>query len=649
ILPQHWTPEVVISRHQGLLGNVDSELDWGRAVALLGEEKVKELANFHPWDPDITLDPDIKKEILFEDILGLYNAYRRPVKFLPEDVIPEYRGNNEMTAQLEEPFNELEEFSSQFSGIGSNNWIIDGNKSVSGSPLLANDPHRTQAVPSLRYMVHLKAPGWDVIGGGEPEIPGVSIGHNEYGAWGLTVFRTDGEDIYILKTNPENSNQYWFEGEWVEMYQVEDSILVKGLEPYRVVHRYTNQGPVTYRDTINHIAVAVRCAWLEPGGSPYLASLRMDQAKTWEEFREACNFSHIPGENMIWADKKGNIGWQAVGIAPIRTTHSGLVPVPGDGRYEWSGYLPIIEKPNLANPENGFFATANENVVPEGYPNNGAVGFEWSDSFRGDRIREVLSGKEKVSMEDMKKLQTDYYSIPASKLVPFLKELSTTNDKVKKAKEQLLQWDYVLDKSSVGAGIYVAWEKALMSSLNERNVPEQARQYISIPLTNCLNWVLNNEEDKIGNREELLAGALEKAIENLSDKLGDEMSGWTYGQEKYKHIKLYHPLSSAVNEETKAILEVGPLPRGGNGYTVGATGGGDNQTHGASFRLLVDCADWDKTQAMNNPGQSGNPSSKYYNNLFEHWANDGFFPLFYSDHKVDSVAEEVILLVKGSD
>ena len=142
----------------------------------------------------------------------------------------------------------------------------------------------------------------------------------------------------------------------------------------------------------------------------------MDQAKTWEEFREACNYSHIPGENMIWADKKGNIGWQSVGIAPIRRNYSGLVPVPGDGRYEWDGYFPIIEKPNTFNPSTGFFASANQNVIPDDYEHWDAIGFTWADPYRGDRVKEVLSSGKKLTMEDMKALQVDYLSIPARSL-----------------------------------------------------------------------------------------------------------------------------------------------------------------------------------------------------------------------------------------
>ncbi len=304
--------------------------------------------------------------------------------------------------------------------IGSNNWVVSGALTKDGHTLMANDPHRTIAVPSLRYMTHLVAPGWNVIGGGEPEIPGISIGHNEYGAWGLTVFRTDGEDMYVYDLNPENLNEYRYQGNWETMEVITESIPVKDQQPKEVSLKYTRHGPVTFIDSVHHKAYAVRCAWLEPGGSPYLASLRMDQAKTWEEFREACNYSHIPGENMIWADKKGNIGWQAVGIAPIRKNFSGLVPVPGDGRYEWDGYLPIVEKPHDVNPETGFIATANQNVTPETYDRWDAIGYSWSDPYRGQRVEEVLGSGKKFNMEEMMALQVDYVSLPARILVPML-------------------------------------------------------------------------------------------------------------------------------------------------------------------------------------------------------------------------------------
>ena len=235
-------------------------------------------------------------------------------------------------------------------GAGSNNWVVSGRLTLTGKPFMANDPHRRQQIPSLRYWVHLNAPGWDVIGGGEPALPGVSIGHNRHGAWGLTIFSVDQEDLYVYDTHPEDPNRYRYRENWVEMRVLAERIQVRGQQPVAVELKYTRHGPVLFQDKQNHRAYALRAAWLEIGCAPYLASLRMDQARTWEEFREACSFSRTPSENMVWADTEGNIGWQAVGITPLRSGWDGLLPVPGDGSCEWEGFLPIPTLPHVFNP-----------------------------------------------------------------------------------------------------------------------------------------------------------------------------------------------------------------------------------------------------------------------------------------------------------
>lgn len=648
IQPQKWTPEVVISRHQGLLGNIGAELQIGRAVAELGEKKVKELYWFHPKEPDLSLDASINTDLLFDDILGLYNAYRKSVKFKKEDIVPAYQNTKEEAAVLS-----LFEGKNDSLAIGSNNWVVKGKLMKDGNTYMANDPHRTIAVPSLRYMAHLVAPGWNVIGGGEPEIPGISIGHNEYGSWGLTVFRTDGEDLYVYELNPENQNQYKFQGEWKDMEQITEIIKVKGQKDSIVQLNYTRHGPVTHIDAKNNVAYAVRCAWLEPGGSPYLASLRMDQAKTWEEFREACNYSHIPGENMIWADQDGNIGWQAVGIAPIRRNFSGLVPVPGDGRYEWDGYLPIIEKPNSYNPENGFIATANQNVTPEDYKHWDAIGFSWSDPYRGERVDEVLESRKKFTMEDMKALQTDYLSIPAQILVPLLEDIPFYG-KSTEAKERFKEWDFKLEANSVSAAIYVAWENQLDDMIDERFIPEKGKGIVpSIQMKRIIDWLVEPDEkfgvNPVLGRNQFLSEAFNNAVEDLERNLGSDMNQWQYGQEKNKHTYMQHALSDASNDSIKNKLDLGPLPRGGNSYTPGSTGGNLRQSSGASFRMIVNTGDWDAAIGTNGPGQSGNLNSPFYDNLFEPWANDQYFPVYYSRSKIDSVAVNTLKLIPSGE
>ena len=653
IQPKHWTEEVVISRHQGLLGNISLELSTGRAVCAIGEDKVRELRYFHPHDPILTLDPLIDCDsLLNNDILHLYNSYRRPIRFQPDDIaLAQYRNTEEAYETIADILIEEERDLQKRSidDIGSNNWVVSGDLTQDGWPMMINDPHRSQAVPSLRYWSHLVGPGWNVIGGGEPEIPGISIGHNEHGAWGLTVFNTDGEDLYVYETNPDNPSQYRYLGEWEEMRVISETIEVKDARSVSVELKYTRHGPVVFEDQENSLAYAIRPAWMEVGGSPYLASLRMDQATSWEEFREASNFSNIPGENMIWADRQGNIGWQAVGIAPIRRNFSGMVPVPGDGRYEWDGYLPIKAKPNEFNPDRGYIETSNSNYTKPDYPYLDAIGFTWTDPYRWARGSEVLGSGRKFNMTDMVELQHDYLSIPARTLIPFFKDLESDDLEVEQARQMLLDWDFVLDKESVEAGIYVAFERQLLDNIELLKVPEIAKSYVSVGMKTAIDMLLAPDgdfgNDPIQGRDEFLLQTLSQGIQNLKQKLGPEFKDWVYGQEDYKHALIRHPLSPALNEELRDRLNVGPAPRGGNGFTLGNTGSGDNQTSGASFRIFVDTRDWDNTLGMNTPGQVGDPDSPLYDNLFELWANDKVFPAFYSREKIESVLFEKLDLI----
>lgn len=633
IKPEIWTPADVISRHQGLLGNIGLELNIGRAVSKIGVDKVKDLQWFHPKDPELKLDEKITEEDLDQDILKLYNAYRKPIKFKKEYLLEEFRKNEDLEVSFLENSKNLED---EFS-IGSNNWVISGKKSESGYPILANDPHRTIVAPSLRYLTHLVAPGWNVIGGGEPEIPGISIGHNGYGAWGLTVFRTDAEDLYIYELNPENSKQYYHKGEWIDFNIIKESIPVKGGEDYEIELYYSIHGPVTLIDENRNRAYAVRCGWLEVGGSPYLASLRMNQSNSWEEFREACNYSNIPGENMIWADKDGNIGWQAVGIAPIRNTHSGMVPVMGDGRYEWDGYLPIIEKPNDFNPDDEFLATANENVTPLSYDKWNAIGFSWADPFRGDRVDQFLVDSKKFTMQDMIDLQVDYYSPPAFYLTGMLSGLINYDENFLKEYDdyiwRLIKWDNKLNKNSVEATIYVNWERNIINEFNKEYVPEKVKGLVRVQLFKIINKLYNMDENL---RNNFLKKTFISSINDLKSKFGDKTDEWVYGQDGYKHIKVKHPLEDIVNDSIYKILSFQKYPRGGNGYTVGATGSNLSQSHGATFKVIIDTKDWDNSLASNSPGQSGDPSSLFYRNLYKDWAEDKYFNLLYSKEKIES-------------
>lgn len=655
IRPEPWTPEVVISRHQGLVGNLTAELRYGRAVARLGAERVRALTRFGPFRPELALDPEVDGGHLFREILAPYLAFRRSIEFRPEDiVVPGRRRAASEGGGRPEPDADLAGVppGDALDVIGSNNWVVSGRRSESGYPLMANDPHRAQAAPPLRYWVHLVGPGWNVVGAGEPSIPGVSIGHNEYGAWGLTVFAVDSEDLYVYETRPGDPEAYRYRDGWERMTVIQEEIPVRGSDPVTVELKYTRHGPVVHEDPDRGLAYAVRAGWMEVGGAPYLASLRMDQARSWQEFREACTYSRIPGENMVWAGRDGTIGWQAVGVSPIRPNWSGLVPVPGDGRYEWDGFLPIRELPHTENPPEGFWATANNDMVPRDYDHPDAVGFSWAAPWRWARINEVLASGRRINQRDMIELQTDELSVPARTLVPLLAAVEAGDPRVEEARRRLVAWDRRMSRESVAAGIYAEWESRLRDRVTRMSTAEEERELLgSLPMETVVDRLLAPTGafggDPIAGRDELLLRSLENAVDALSRKLGSEIEGWRYGQENYKHALVRHPLSSAVDEETRRLLDVGPAPRGGYGYTVNNSGMGDNQTSGPSFRILVDTGDWDRTLGAQSPGQGGDPEGPHYDDLFPLWAADRYFPVFFSREKVVGVTEEVTVLAPG--
>lgn len=670
LTPGHWTPEVVVSRHQGLVRNVRQELSLGRAVSLASPEQLAELVWFHPGRPDLTLDEKIDGQRLREnEILKLYDAARAPIRFRPEDVPQQWRAGDDhednQAAKAASELAALADSDTWHSGgetnwrdIGSNNWVVGPERTIDGGTFLANDPHRVLQAPSLRYFAHLVAPGWNVIGGGEPTLPGVSIGHNGFGAWGLTVFAIDCEDLYVYETHPDDPHRYRYGAGWEAMRVEREAITVRGEDqPRQVELKFTRHGPVLYEDVEHQTAYALRAGWLEPGGAPYLASLRMNQATDWESFRDACSFSHIPGENMVWADAEGNIGWQAVGIAPRRPNWDGLVPVPGDGRFEWDGYLPIHQLPNVLNPAKGFWNTSNENLVPPGYPHRRSVGWTWADPFRGARVQEVLGAGRKLSMTDMMSLQQDELSLPARMLLPLLPVDQLRDPAALLAAEQLSNWDFVLSHDSVAAGIYIAWQRELASRLRRRLVAEPLRPYIgSLAMHQMIQSLLAPDArfaeapggDPLAGRDRLIVEAFEAAVQSLAERLGPDMSHWHYGQQDYKHATIRHPLGRAVRQELRQQLEVGPAPRGGDSYTVNNTGGGNNQSSGGSFRVLIDTGNWDSSLATNSPGQGGDPEGPHYRDLFEAWANGRYFPLLYSWDRLDAVASQRLQLTPAA-
>jgi penicillin amidase len=336
--PEPWKPEDYLSRMAAfsVTANAAAELRNAAMLAALGPEKSHLLLDL---DPEVRLDPPAGTDM----------------SWLSADLLKGMIGGD---ARIE--------FPGAGNSMGSNNWTISGKLTSSGKPLLANDPHRVIAVPSLRYIVHLVAPGWDVIGSGEPALPGVSIGHNRSIAWGLTIFPIDQQDLYLDELNPSDPMQYKSGDHWEKFRTEQTTIAVKGASPQTLTLKFTSRGPVLWEDGNHHHALALRWVGSEPGTAGYLASLSLDRASNWDEFLNAMQRWKLPPENMVYADTQGNIGEQSAGLTPVRAW-TGLLPVPDDGKHEWSGFIPLDQLPRSFNPAEGFIATANNKTIPENY------------------------------------------------------------------------------------------------------------------------------------------------------------------------------------------------------------------------------------------------------------------------------------------
>ena len=433
--PGYWSPETSLIRIYALTRNLNEEVKMAQQVASLGLNNVQGLSTFEPpLALQVPQGLDVRQ--IDKSVLANYTLARDGQKFVAAD-FPRSPLAEDQRAKLASALSEgrLASLDTDFDPMAtryeSNNWTIGGQHTASGKPILAGDPHRSITMPSLRYMVHLNAPGWNVIGAGEPALPGVSMGHNDRIAFGLTIFAFgDEEDLYVYDTNPANPGEYRYQGGWEKMRLVDESIPVRGATPAVRSLKFTRHGPVIHEDLVRHKAYALRAAYLEyPGTAAYLASLRLNQAQNWNEFVAGMEKHYTPSENMVYADVDGNIGWFGGSIAPIRPRGdwSGMLPVPGNGDFEWRGILPGSALPRAFNPPEGYVATANEYNLPADFAYKEMSARTWAEPYRVQRIREVLADGKGLTVQQSQDLQYDNLSIPARTLMGYAKALNAAD------------------------------------------------------------------------------------------------------------------------------------------------------------------------------------------------------------------------------
>lgn len=632
--PKKWQPEDILSRMSGIImsRNFVQEVARARLVAAVGDKKAQQLAPTDPavaYTPFLGFDPaDITKQIL-----DGYVAATKPIQFGKAKDVSASREMGTFEALT-----------------ASNNWAVDGSLSKSGKPMLASDPHRTIALPSLRYLVHLHAPGWNVIGAGEPALPGVALGHNEHIAWGITIVGTDQADIFVEQAKPDDDSQYLVGNQWKPMTIVREKIAVKGKsEPVEVELRFTRHGPVIHQDRKKHLAFALKWAGSEPGGAAYLGGLALSRARNRAEFLKGLECWKIPSLNFMYADVEGNMGWVAGGAIPIRPKgHHGLLPVPGaTNDCDWLGYLPVKDMPQSFNPDRHWLATANHNILPKGYDKQ--ISYEWAPPHRFLRIEQRLKEKKRFTLDDFQSIQHDSVSLPARTMNKLLEKTKWTQKVALWSGASA--WDGSLSKDSPMAAFQALWLQEINRSFFERagldkETTDALRSLSTVSyLLEQLKrptslWFSGPVEE---NRDDFVLRAFQRAMERGQKLLGDNVQQWRWG--KLHTATFHHPLENLGPAYAKAF-NLGPVERAGDMNTPNNTRHDEkfNQVHGASYRQVFDLADWDQGRATSTPGQSGQPGSPHYDDLLPLWAEEKYFPLAYSRKKVDEVAAHRLTL-----
>jgi len=559
-------------------------------------------------------------------------------------------------------------------GFGSNNWVVSGKKTTTGKPLLANDPHLMVQMPAIWMEMHLSAGDLDVTGVTLPGLPGVVIGHNRRIAWGFTNTQADVCDMYVERLSADGKT-YEYKGAQKPVKRIREKIYVLGEKKPRV-HEVleTRHGPLI-TSTIaggtsptvleGSVKETVALRWIQADiPISQRPIVMLNRATNWDEFRAAGREWPIAGQNIVYADVDGNIGYQFTGTVPIRAKGSGVAPVPGwTGEYEWTGTIPFDDLPHTYNPERGFVATANHRIVDVDYPYH--LTHDWEMPHRARRIVAMLTEKEQLDHADFKRMHMDTFSGIAAELVPSFLLAEVSGERESEAFKHVATWDLRLEADSIGASIFNYWfmrvaeamfAERLGPRLYEEYFPRKSwttnwaydsvRDIIESPQA---FWVGGDGTDNAGQRDRLIGAALTAAIGDLEERLGPDMNDWRWGRLHRVHFR--HTIANAV-PALDELLSAGPFEVGGGDDTVNrgvlhpAEGFADGAI--ASYRQIIDLSDFDSSESVITTGISGNPASEHYADQAKMWATGAYHPMPFSRAAVERASKGKLVLAPKS-
>jgi penicillin amidase len=549
-------------------------------------------------------------------------------------------------------------FGSEFA-LGSNNWVIDGKKSATGKPILANDPHLGFSLPSIWYTAHLVAPGLNVAGVTFAGFPYTIIGHNDRIAWGLTNMQADAVDYFIEKTDPSRPGQYFYRDTWRPMVRLEEDVPVRGEKTAHVVIESTVHGPLV----TTHGARLALC-WTGLGPTfEVLAFARLNTARNLVDFRAALRDLTVPALNVIYADVNGNIAIAPHGALPIRKRGLGRWPVDGSsGDYDWAGHIPDDRLPFALNPPQHYLASANGRPSPVGYPYY--LGWMWDPSYRTRRIHELLRAHERVTVEQMEAYQTDAHDDAAEAFVPVLVAAYDRkpfgNGQVRRAMDELRHWNFEATPESVAETIWTAWFELFRKAVwqdafdaagvepwdggwgyagsNERQPELEVLEFLTRenPSSPWFDDVRTPEKE---TRDDILARSFIAAVDQLAKECGGDIGEWKWGK---SNILRLHSITQ------QAALDRGGLPVRGDEFTLNPGSNGGEVTGGASWRMVVDFSNLGHSFGVYPGGESEDPASPHYDDQIKPWADGRYLPLYFhaSPREFPSGEVESVLVLR---
>ncbi len=553
-------------------------------------------------------------------------------------------------------------------GIGSNNWVVAGARTTTGRPLLANDPHLGIQMPSIWYIngLHCRvvndACPYDVVGVTFPGVPGVVLGHNARIAWGVTNAGPDTQDLFVERPNPDNPDEFEFQGKFEPARIREERIVVSGqAEPVVLRVRETRHGPIL-NDVLNELAgrepLALQWAALKPG-QLFKAVLLINRAQNWAQFREALRYWDTPAQNFVYADVDGNIGYQLPGNIPVRRNGDGRAPVPGwTSEHEWVGSIPFDELPSVFNPPEGYIVTANNAIVDaRRYPY--LIARDWDYGYRAKRIEQMILAKDKLSVEDMRAMHFDAYSLFADEVLAALQGMTLALDAgTSAALSTMAQWDRVCNVESAGCAVFEVFWRELSRAVFADEVGESLAgdvlangTHAQIALRNVLAdpgaaWWDDVTTPEREAREQVVARALERAVRVLEARLGRDRARWRWG-DLHRVTFANQTLGRSGIALIEGIFNRGPFAAPGSMGLVNAVSG-DPQNFtvrsGPSWRAIYDVGDWDRSLGIHTTGQSGHAYHPHYDDMISLWLKGENLLLPWTRQVVERSARETLTL-----